>query len=53
MDKSRHILLIPNEAIGPNMAGPSIRYWEFARTLSRYFTVTPAIPPLIQTTGLD
>jgi glycosyltransferase involved in cell wall biosynthesis len=49
MNKSRHILLIPNEAIGPDMAGPSIRYWEFARTLSRYFTVVLAIPPLIQT----
>lgn len=28
------------------MAGPAIRYWEFARVLSRYFEVTLAIPPI-------
>ncbi len=30
------------------MAGPAIRYWEFARVLSRYFTVILAVPPLVQ-----
>jgi glycosyltransferase involved in cell wall biosynthesis len=30
------------------MAGPGIRYWEFARVLSQYFTVTLAIPPSVE-----
>jgi glycosyltransferase involved in cell wall biosynthesis len=40
--------LICYDALGENMAGPGIRYWEFARVLSQYFTVTLAIPPIIQ-----
>lgn len=28
------------------MAGPGIRFWEFARVLSQYFSVTLAIPPV-------
>jgi hypothetical protein len=47
-NKSRQILLIGNETIHANMTGPAIRYWEFARVLSHYFTVTLAIPPLVQ-----
>ncbi|MDM8527792.1 glycosyltransferase [Anaerolineales bacterium HSG24] len=42
----RRVLLIPNEPIGLDMAGPSIRFWEFAHGLSRYTAVTLAIPPL-------
>ncbi len=52
-NKSRRILLICNDAIGKNMAGPGIRYWEFARILSHYFTVTLVIiPPVKQETIL-
>lgn len=47
-NKSRQVLLIGNETIHANMTGPAIRYWEFARVLSRYFSVTLAIPPLVQ-----
>ncbi len=47
-NKSRHVLLICNDTIGQNMAGPGIRYWEFARVLSHYFTVTLAIPPSVE-----
>jgi glycosyltransferase involved in cell wall biosynthesis len=48
INKSQRVLLVCNDAIGPNMTGPAIRYWEFARVLSHYFTVTLAIPPLVQ-----
>jgi len=45
----RPILLVCNQTVSPYMAGPvAIRYWEFARVLSQYFTVTLAIPPLAQ-----
>ncbi|MBN1992369.1 MAG: glycosyltransferase [Anaerolineae bacterium] len=47
INKSRRVLLICNDTIGHNMAGPGIRYWEFARVLSNYFTVTLAIPPSV------
>lgn len=30
------------------MAGPGIRYWEFARVLSRHFQVELLLPPLLQ-----
>src|SRR5262245_48917190 len=46
LDQSQHILLICSDAIGKNMAGPGIRFWEFARVLSQCFTVTLAIPPV-------
>lgn len=42
---SRRVLLISHEPIGPNMAGPAVRYWEFSQTLSQMFEVTLAIPP--------
>ncbi len=29
------VLLVTNDVIGPNMAGPGIRFWEFARVLSQ------------------
>lgn len=41
------IALITNDVIGERMAGPGIRYWEFARVLSRHGSVTLAVPPLI------
>lgn len=46
LDRSQHILLICSDAIGKNMAGPGIRFWEFARVLSQQFIVTLAIPPV-------
>lgn len=46
--KSRRILLIASDVIKKNMTGPGIRFWEFSRVLSQYFTVTLAIPPTIQ-----
>lgn len=39
-----HILLISSDALNPSMAGPGIRYWEFARQLSRRHTVTLLTP---------
>jgi len=43
----RRVLLICNDVIGENMAGPGIRYWEFARILGRRFAVTLAVPPFV------
>lgn len=42
------VALVPNDAVGENMAGPGIRYWEFARVLSRQFQVELIIPPFVQ-----
>ncbi len=44
----RKVLLICNDVIGERMAGPGIRYWEFARVLSASFAVTLAVPPYIE-----
>jgi len=41
------VLLICNDTVGENMAGPGIRYWEFARALSRSFDVVLAVPPFV------
>jgi len=41
------IVLIVNDIIGENMAGSGIRFWEFARSLSRYAPVTLAVPPVV------
>jgi glycosyltransferase involved in cell wall biosynthesis len=46
--KRQRVLFICNDAIGANMAGPGVRYWEFARALGRYFAVTLAVPPFVQ-----
>lgn len=40
-----HVLLLSPDIVGPRMAGPGIRYWNFARTLAaRGFQVTLATP---------
>lgn len=39
-----HILLISSDSINPRMAGPGIRYWEFARHLSEKHAVTLLTP---------
>jgi len=42
------VLFLCKDVIGANMAGPGIRYWEFARVLSRAgFDVTLAVLPFI------
>lgn len=38
------ILLISNDVIGEKMAGPGIRFWEFAKALSKDHRVTLAMP---------
>ncbi len=38
------ILLISNDVIGERMAGPGIRFWEFAKALSHDFQVSLAVP---------
>jgi glycosyltransferase involved in cell wall biosynthesis len=43
-DSMRNILLISNDVIGERMAGPGIRFWEFARALSDDFQVSLAVP---------
>ncbi|HEY76454.1 MAG TPA: glycosyltransferase family 4 protein [Thermoflexia bacterium] len=41
------VLLICNDIVGKNMAGPGIRYWELTRALGQHFDVTLAVPPFI------
>jgi len=44
----KRLLLVSNDEVGPQMAGPGIRYYEFARGLSDRFDVTlvvPNVPP--------
>lgn len=48
MRKSPTIALITNDAIGEKMAGPGIRYWEFARILSDSFHVKLIVPPYVR-----
>ena len=45
------ILLVTNDVIGPNMAGPGIRFWEFARVLSQEMPVILAVPPFVNMAG--
>jgi hypothetical protein len=40
----KSVLLVPNDYVGPRMAGPGIRYYHFAQELSRRFTVSLLIP---------
>ncbi|WP_426350483.1 glycosyltransferase [Alloiococcus sp. CFN-8] len=40
----REILLIAGDKVGKKMAGPGIRYWEFAKELSNHNNVLLAIP---------
>jgi glycosyltransferase involved in cell wall biosynthesis len=41
---AKNILLISPDFIGSKMAGPGIRYWNFAQELSKYFNVTLMTP---------
>ncbi|MDQ3931616.1 MAG: glycosyltransferase family 2 protein, partial [Actinomycetota bacterium] len=38
----QHVLIITADTVGPKMAGPAIRAWEMARTLSKEHDVTLA-----------
>ena len=40
----RTLLIISDEVVAPEMAGPAIRAWNFARILSKYMNVILAIP---------
>ncbi|MBE9562558.1 MAG: glycosyltransferase [Proteobacteria bacterium] len=41
---SNSILILSPDVITERMAGPAIRYWEFAKALVNYFQITLAIP---------
>jgi glycosyltransferase involved in cell wall biosynthesis len=48
--KGKHpptIALIPNDVVGKQMAGPGIRYWEFARVLGQRLVVKLIVPPFV------
>ncbi|MDD5660255.1 MAG: glycosyltransferase, partial [Actinomycetota bacterium] len=40
----RTLLIISDEIVSPEMAGPAIRVWNFAQVLSKYMNVVLAIP---------
>lgn len=40
----RNLLIVSNEVVSGEMAGPAIRVWNFARILSQYMNVTLAVP---------
>jgi glycosyltransferase involved in cell wall biosynthesis len=44
----KRILLVSNDEVGAQMAGPGIRYFQFARELSKSFDVTLVVPTLPQ-----
>jgi glycosyltransferase involved in cell wall biosynthesis len=45
------VLVVTYDVIGPVMAGPGIRAWEFARGLGQHFPTTLAAPPPIPVRG--
>lgn len=45
MSNQPRVLVVTYDVIGPKMAGPGIRAWEFARVLGRTFPTTLAAPP--------
>jgi len=48
MTRSTRVLFLCNDAIGPRMAGPGIRYWELARVLATAgLEVTLAVLPFV------
>jgi GT2 family glycosyltransferase len=44
----RNLLIISNEVVSREMAGPAIRVWNFAGILSEYMNVTLAIPNKVE-----
>ncbi|GFP37605.1 hypothetical protein HKBW3S44_01281 [Candidatus Hakubella thermalkaliphila] len=51
MAERNKVLLISYDVIGPNMAGPGVRYFELARVLREYCLLTLAIPNAPQIEG--
>jgi glycosyltransferase involved in cell wall biosynthesis len=47
LSKPNTIALIVTDIIGERMAGPGIRYWEFARVLGQRFPVKLIVPPFV------
>ncbi len=45
--KPHTIALVVTDIIGQRMAGPGIRYWEFARVLGQRFPVKLIVPPFV------
>jgi len=41
---SRKLLLVSNDEVGPSMAGPGIRYFQFAQELAKQADVTLVVP---------
>ena len=41
---ARRLLLVSNDEVGPHMAGPGIRYYQFARELAKQADVTLVVP---------
>ena len=46
----KRLLLVSNDEVGAQMAGPGIRYYQFARQLSDRFDVTLVVPTAPQET---
>lgn len=46
-ERALRVALITSDSVGENMAGPGVRYWEFARVLGRRFDVRLVVPPLV------
>jgi len=44
LDSKKYVLVISNDVIGAQMAGPGIRYYHLAEVLSQKFNVVLAIP---------
>jgi glycosyltransferase involved in cell wall biosynthesis len=44
----KKVLLVSNDEVGPQMAGPGIRYYQFARELSKRFEVALVVPTVPQ-----
>jgi glycosyltransferase involved in cell wall biosynthesis len=44
---ARVVALITNDSVGERMAGPGVRYWEFARVLGQHFQVKLIVPPFV------
>jgi len=44
LGQQTRVLILSHDLVGPNMAGPGIRYWELARVLAQTCRVTLAAP---------
>ncbi len=51
MGQTPRVLVVTYDVVGPRMAGPGIRAWEFARALGTLFPTTLAAPAPVPTSG--